>query len=125
MASLQKGAYDVIKYDSEGRVLDGRARKFLCRAPICAEALGLLAAVEMASTDIRRTLIISDCLFLISAIHEDQDKWPWEAASVIASIQQLMNTNSHITVTHARRMETREADRIAKLARDGLLQLTG
>ncbi|CAN1167640.1 hypothetical protein LINPERHAP2_LOCUS27349 [Linum perenne] len=45
-ASIQKGAYGVIKYDVEGRVLDGRSRKFCCRAPICAEAYGLLTAVE-------------------------------------------------------------------------------
>ncbi|CAN1133224.1 hypothetical protein LINPERPRIM_LOCUS30528 [Linum perenne] len=122
-ASIQRGAYGVIKYDAEGRVLDGRARKFCCRAPICAEAYGLLAAVEMAAQDMRRTLILTDCLSLTKAIQEDQEKWPWEAASVIASIQQRMKDNLHIFVHHVQRSEVHEADRIAKMARDELLPL--
>ncbi|CAN1795692.1 hypothetical protein LINPERHAP1_LOCUS20691 [Linum perenne] len=123
-ASIQRGAYGVIKYDVEGRVVDGRARNFCCRAPICAEAFGLLAAVEMASRDTRSTIILSDCLNLVSVIHEGPEKWPWEAASVIAMIQQVLNSSNHITVIHARRTEIQAADRIAKQARDDLLPVS-
>ncbi|CAN1761942.1 Putative ribonuclease H protein At1g65750 [Linum perenne] len=122
-ASIQRGAFGVIKYDAAGRVLDGRARNFCCRAPICAEANGLLAAVDMATRDTRRTIILTDCLAVTKALKESQELWPWEVASVLASIQQKLQMFTHIAVFHVHRNEVQEADRIAKKARDDLLPL--
>ncbi|CAN1279154.1 hypothetical protein LINPERPRIM_LOCUS16906 [Linum perenne] len=122
-ASIQKGAYGIIKYDAAGRVIDGRARNFCCRAPIFAEANGLLAAVDLAIHDTRTTIILTDCQAITRALTDTQDLWPWEAASVIASIQRNLQVSTHITFQHVPRSEVHEADRIAKKARDDLLPL--
>ncbi|CAN1178011.1 hypothetical protein LINPERHAP2_LOCUS33437 [Linum perenne] len=105
-------------FDNEGRVVDGRARSFFCGAPICAEATALLAAVELAMRYNVRTVIMSDCLTLIKALEDQPDQWPWEVAAVLASISHLLRNAADFSIVHVGRNEVRDADRLAKQARD-------
>ncbi|CAN1147208.1 hypothetical protein LINPERHAP2_LOCUS15734 [Linum perenne] len=101
-------------YDSDGRVVDGRVRSFFCGAPICAEAMAMLAAVELAAHHGARTIILSDCQSLTIAVEDQPDQWPWEAAS----ITQILRNHREIVITHVGRSEVHEADCLAKRARD-------
>ncbi|CAN1292760.1 hypothetical protein LINPERPRIM_LOCUS21725 [Linum perenne] len=122
-ADIRYGAYGIIVYDSEGRVVDGRARSFFCRAPLCAEALVILEALQIAASDQVDTIVLTDSKSIVLALENHKDDWPWEAASFIAQIKQVMETSSNIHVIWVRRDEIREADRVAKLARDNRLPL--
>ncbi|CAN1187028.1 hypothetical protein LINPERHAP2_LOCUS38483 [Linum perenne] len=108
-------------YDNEGRVVDGRARSFVCGAPISAEATALLVAVQLAASYDASTIIFSDCLTLTKALQNQPDQWPWEAAAILASISQIMRDRSNISIFHVGREEVREADSLAKRARDNPL----
>ncbi|CAN1134999.1 hypothetical protein LINPERHAP2_LOCUS8604, partial [Linum perenne] len=116
--AIFRGGYGVIAYDSEGRVVDGRVRSFFCRAPICAEAMALMAAVKLASSNDCRTIILSDCQVLTKALKDQPDQWPWEVAAILATITQTLRNYEEISVLHVGRSEVREADRLAKRARD-------
>ncbi|CAN1160049.1 hypothetical protein LINPERHAP2_LOCUS23075 [Linum perenne] len=112
---IQRGDFGVILFDSEGRVVDGRARKFFCRASICAE---IWAALELAVKEENSITIYSDCQILTKAIHDQPDQWPWEAASILALITQLLTNHTGISIIHVGRNEVHGADHIAKMARD-------
>ncbi|CAN1124733.1 hypothetical protein LINPERHAP2_LOCUS2509 [Linum perenne] len=108
-------------YDNERRDVDGRARSFVCGAPISAEATTLLVAVELAVSYDASTIIFSDCLTLAKALQNQPDQWPWEAAAILASTSQIMRDQSNISIFHVGREEVREADILAKRARDNPL----
>ncbi|CAN1122441.1 hypothetical protein LINPERHAP2_LOCUS1345 [Linum perenne] len=105
-------------YDTEGSVVDGRVGHFFCGAPICVEARASLAAVELASGYGVETIILSDCQTLTNAVKDQHDRWPWEAAAIIASITQIMRNHREISITYVGKMGVHEADMLAKRARD-------
>ncbi|CAN1167429.1 hypothetical protein LINPERHAP2_LOCUS27241 [Linum perenne] len=119
--AIHRGGYGVIVYDNEGRVVDGRARSFVCRAPICAEAMAILKAVELAADYEASTIILSDCLALTKALEDQPEQWPWEAAAILASISHILRNHMEISIVHVGRNEVAEADRLAKRARDEAL----
>ncbi|CAN1134885.1 hypothetical protein LINPERHAP2_LOCUS8536 [Linum perenne] len=119
--AIHRGGYGVIIYDNEGRVVDGRARSFFCGTAICAEAMAILAATELASGYEAETVILSDCQVLTKALEDQPDQWPWEAAPILASISQILRNHRTISIVHVGRDEVAEADRLAKRARDDVL----
>ncbi|CAN1828501.1 Putative ribonuclease H protein At1g65750 [Linum perenne] len=120
-ADIQYGAYGVIVYDSEGRVVDGRARSFFCRAPICAEALAVLEAVQIAFLEQGDIVIFTDSKTIVSALDRQYEEWPWEVAGFIAQIKQWLTARSNIQIRWVNRQVISEVDRIAKMARDNCL----
>ncbi|CAN1161617.1 hypothetical protein LINPERHAP2_LOCUS24030 [Linum perenne] len=121
--TTQKGAIGVIVYDSEGRVVDGRARSFFCRAPICAKAIAILEALHMGRGEQRTTQVITDCMALTSALQNNEDAWPWKAAATLARIKQMLEANPQVHLRYVPRTEVHTADRIAKMAHDDRLPL--
>ncbi|CAN1153092.1 Putative ribonuclease H protein At1g65750 [Linum perenne] len=75
------------------------------------------AELNMVEMEIQ-TIILSDCQTLTNAVKDQHDRWPWEAAAIIASITQIMRNHREISITYVGRMEVHEADLLAKRARD-------
>ncbi|CAN1784919.1 Putative ribonuclease H protein At1g65750 [Linum perenne] len=120
-ADIRYGAYGVIVYDSEGRVVDGRARSFFCRAPICAEALGILAAVHIATSDDSSAIILTDSMIMVTALGNEEGDWPWEVAGFLAQIKQQLDARPNVVIKWVNREVISKVDSIAKLARDNRL----
>ncbi|CAN1145655.1 hypothetical protein LINPERHAP2_LOCUS14798 [Linum perenne] len=108
-------------YDNEGRVVDGRARCFFCRAAICAEAIAVEPAIELAAGLGVDTVILSDCEVFTKALEDQPDQWPWEVAAILASISQILRNHREISILHVGRNEVAEADLMAKRARNDVL----
>ncbi|CAN1135840.1 hypothetical protein LINPERHAP2_LOCUS42260 [Linum perenne] len=108
-------------YNSEGQVVDGRADTLFCRAAIVAEAKAILTAVEMVRTETDICVIISDCKALVDAIHSPPPRWPWECHSIIAAIREITDAAPAIGIFWQRRELLRDADKIARMAREDSL----
>ncbi|CAN1257500.1 hypothetical protein LINPERPRIM_LOCUS9617 [Linum perenne] len=107
--------------DTEGRILDGRVGSFFYRSPIGAEAEGLLAAVEMAGSDPRGTLILTDSQLVFRCLSSQHDQWPWEITATMAKIKHALERTRNVQILKVDRSEVRQADRVAKMMRDGVL----
>ncbi|CAN1138552.1 hypothetical protein LINPERHAP2_LOCUS10751 [Linum perenne] len=108
-------------YDSEEGVVDGRARSFFSREPICVQAKGILVAVELTTCHEVNTVILSACLVLTKALEDQPGHWVWEVAAILTSISQVLRNHMGISIIHVGREEVAEVDRLAKRARDEAL----
>ncbi|CAN0858069.1 hypothetical protein LINGRAHAP2_LOCUS7063 [Linum grandiflorum] len=109
-------------YNSNGIPVDGRAGSTFCRAPFVAEAAALLAAVQLAGNTTHPTLILSDCSPLIASLNVAPHLWPWEGASLIAAITDLLSRYHWVEVQQCSKSVLKAADFIAKKARSGVLE---
>ncbi|CAN1853577.1 Uncharacterized mitochondrial protein AtMg00310 [Linum perenne] len=64
---IQKAGIGVIAVNPEGRIVDGVARRLLCRAPIVAEAYAVLTACKLATQERVMTEVWSDCKQVVQA----------------------------------------------------------
>ncbi|CAN1191130.1 hypothetical protein LINPERPRIM_LOCUS39749, partial [Linum perenne] len=120
-SDVQQAGYGVIIKDHHGHVVDGKAGKFLCRAPIVAEARALQVAVSEAVIFPGSSLIVTDCLTLVTALKQKVEDWPWECAAILADIVHKLGTVDCISVCHYGRAATLAADAVARKARDSCL----
>ncbi|CAN0911289.1 hypothetical protein LINGRAHAP2_LOCUS26761 [Linum grandiflorum] len=81
----------VIMLNTDGGVVDGRAGRFVCRAPICAEAAAVLHAISLAMRSSRPAVILTDCQVLTTAICNPPHRWSWECAALVATIVQHLS----------------------------------
>ncbi|CAN1793057.1 Putative ribonuclease H protein At1g65750 [Linum perenne] len=120
-ASIQKGAYGVVVYNSEGYVVNGRAGTLNCAAPICAEAKAICVAVDLVKSMPLRSLVLTDSLILSNALAGTEHDWPWQVSAILALISRLLFWNQQVQVCYSPRQTIQAAHKVAIQARDGTL----
>ncbi|CAN1144888.1 hypothetical protein LINPERPRIM_LOCUS16881 [Linum perenne] len=110
-------------YDANGNVIDGRAGSFVCRSPVCAEAITLLHVVNLDKQDTSPITIFSDYATVCESLRKPPDSWPWECEATLASIINVLESVNWITIQQCKRQFVSKAVLVARLARDNNLLL--
>ncbi|CAN0875565.1 hypothetical protein LINGRAHAP2_LOCUS10908 [Linum grandiflorum] len=106
-----------------GNVVDGRAGVLFCRAPVVAEAFAVFAACQMVARVGLEAEILTESKQIVDTCAESHHQWPWDCASLIASICEILRASPYIQIKHCSKQVVAAVDIVARKAREGCLLL--